>query len=171
MRLATTRGTNALLERRGARLVHLTTAGFEDLLAIGDQRRPDLFALRIERPAPLPEAIVGLSERLAADGSGGRASRRCRRCCHGRRAAPPRFDCASITLLHAQRNPRHEELVEALLRAAGFGYVARSSALSPFQGCSAAPRPPPPTPTWVRASPTTCARCATGSAPPAQRCT
>ena len=39
MRLATTRGTNALLERRGAPFVHFTTRGFEDLLEIGDQRR------------------------------------------------------------------------------------------------------------------------------------
>jgi 5-oxoprolinase (ATP-hydrolysing) len=134
MRLATTRGTNALLEGRGARLVHLTTAGFEDLLAIGDQRRPDLFALNIQRPEPLPDEIVGLSGRLAADGSvvepldleAATAS-----------VADLRnrgFDCASIALLHAQRDPRHEELVEALLRDAGFAHVARSSALSPFQG-------------------------------------
>jgi 5-oxoprolinase (ATP-hydrolysing) len=55
MRLATTRGTNALLERRGARVVHLITAGFEDLLHIGDQRRPDLFALKIDRPGAWSE--------------------------------------------------------------------------------------------------------------------
>jgi 5-oxoprolinase (ATP-hydrolysing) len=134
MRLATTRSTNALLERRGARIAHLTTAGFEDLLAIGDQRRPNLFALHIERPAPLPETIVGLSERLAADGSviedldlDAAAAR-----IAGLRAQG--YECASVALLHAQRNPRHEELVEAFLREAGFAYVARSSALSPFQG-------------------------------------
>jgi len=134
MRLATTRGTNALLERRGARTVHFITAGFEDLLEIGGQQRPELFALHIEKPAPLPERVVGVVERLAADGSV---------------VVPLDPDtlrpiiselrkegilCASITLLHGHRNPVHEELVEDMLVAAGFRYVARSSALSPFQG-------------------------------------
>jgi 5-oxoprolinase (ATP-hydrolysing) len=134
MRLATTRGTNALLERRGARIAHLTTAGFEDLLAIGDQRRPDLFALHIERPAPLPETIVGLSERLAADGSVVEALNLDKVAAKIAGLRCQGFECASVALLHAQRNPRHEEHVEALLREAGFAYVARSSALSPFQG-------------------------------------
>jgi 5-oxoprolinase (ATP-hydrolysing) len=134
MRLATTRGTNALLERRGARMVHLTTAGFEDLLAIGDQRRPDLFALHIERPEPLPEETVGLPERLAADGSIVEALDLDATAARVAGLRDRGFDCASVTLLHAQRNPCHEELVEALLREAGFSYVVRSSALSPFQG-------------------------------------
>ena len=55
MRLATTRGTNALLERRGSRMAHFITAGFDDLLRIGGQQRPDLFALHIEKAEPLPE--------------------------------------------------------------------------------------------------------------------
>ena len=134
MRLATTRGTNALLERRGARMVHFTTEGFEDLLRIDDQHRPDLFALHIERPEPLPEEVVGVSERLAADGSvitaldRGSAKRRI----DGLRQRG--FDCASITLLHGHRNPVHELELEEMLVAAGFDYIARSSDLSPFQG-------------------------------------
>ena len=134
MRLATTRGTNALLERGGARMAHFISAGFEDLLMIGGQQRPDLFALHIEKHEPLPELVVGVKERLAADGS-----------------VVDEFDreslvpiiaglrergiaCASITLLHGHRNPAHEELLEEMLVDAGFGYVSRSSALSPFQG-------------------------------------
>ena len=45
--------TNALLERRGARVVLLTTRGFEDVLEIGRQTRPDLYALEPRRPEPL----------------------------------------------------------------------------------------------------------------------
>ena len=45
MRLGTTRGTNALLEVKGAQVVFFVTEGFGDLLRIGDQRRPDLFVL------------------------------------------------------------------------------------------------------------------------------
>ncbi len=134
MRLATTRGTNALLERRGARMIHFTTQGFEDLLIIGDQRRPDLFSLNIVKGEPLPKGIVGVAERLAADGSviedldSGRIE--------GMIAEwrEQGFDCASIAFLHGHRNGIHEELLERLLRDAGFTYVARSGALSPFQG-------------------------------------
>ncbi len=45
-RLATTRATNALLERKGSRVALFVTRGFGDLLIIGDQRRADLFALK-----------------------------------------------------------------------------------------------------------------------------
>ena len=57
-RLATTRGTNALLERKGAPVAFFVTAGFADLLVIRDQRRPDLFALKHNRPPPLYERVV-----------------------------------------------------------------------------------------------------------------
>jgi len=49
LRLATTRGTNALLERRFPPVAAFLTEGHGDLLAIGTQQRPDLFALRVER--------------------------------------------------------------------------------------------------------------------------
>ncbi|HEY0385149.1 MAG TPA: hydantoinase/oxoprolinase family protein [Pyrinomonadaceae bacterium] len=67
----TTVGTNALLERRGARVALLTTAGFEDVLVIGRQARPALYDFNAVRPEPLvPEALrFGVRERVAADGS------------------------------------------------------------------------------------------------------
>src|SRR5690606_26472799 len=68
MRLATTRGTNALLERRGADIALFITRGFADLLAIGTQQRPDLFSLRIDRPEPLMRHVTEVAERLSADG-------------------------------------------------------------------------------------------------------
>jgi len=134
MRLATTRGTNALLERGGVRTAHFITAGFEDLLMIGGQQRPDLFALHIEKPEPLPEVVVGVEERLAADGSVVEDLDRedlVRAIAELRERG---IACASITLLHGHCNPVHEELIEGMLVQAGFEYVARSSVLSPFQG-------------------------------------
>ena len=53
VRMGTTVATNALLERHGAPVVLVTTAGCEDLLEIGTQARPDLFALEIRKPTPL----------------------------------------------------------------------------------------------------------------------
>src|SRR5690606_16554045 len=67
-RLATTRGTNALLERKGAKLAFFVTQGFGDLLTIRDQRRPDLFALCPRRPAPLFATVIEVEERLDAAG-------------------------------------------------------------------------------------------------------
>ena len=61
MRLATTRGTNALLERVGARTAHFITAGFEDLLHIGGQQRPDLFPLQFKQGA-FGEINLGIDE-------------------------------------------------------------------------------------------------------------
>src|SRR6476619_3879358 len=58
VRLGTTLGTNALLERRGARSALIVTRGFADRLELGDQTRPDLFALEIKRPRPLPEQML-----------------------------------------------------------------------------------------------------------------
>ena len=62
--------TNALLERRGARTALITTAGFSDVLAIGRQNRPDLYALVPQKPAPLvPKAWrFGVQERVTAAG-------------------------------------------------------------------------------------------------------
>jgi 5-oxoprolinase (ATP-hydrolysing) len=57
MRIATTRATNALLTRTGTPPVLFTTAGFEDIVHIGNQQRPDLFAVAIQKPIPFPSSI------------------------------------------------------------------------------------------------------------------
>ena len=66
----TTVGTNALLQRRGARVVLVTTSGFEDVLAIGRQARPELYNLNVTRPDPLvPDGLrLGVRERIVASG-------------------------------------------------------------------------------------------------------
>jgi len=66
----TTVGTNALLQRRGARTALITTSGFEDVLAIGRQARPELYNLDAVRPPPLvPDNLrFGVRERVAASG-------------------------------------------------------------------------------------------------------
>jgi N-methylhydantoinase A len=66
----TTVGTNALLQRRGARVALVTTAGFEDVIEIGRQARPELYNLNAVKPAPLVprELRLGARERVAASG-------------------------------------------------------------------------------------------------------
>ncbi len=131
LRLATTRGTNALLERRGADVALFVTRGFRDLLRIGNQQRPDLFALEIVRPEPLYRTVVEIDERLAADGSV---------------LSPLRTDSlrervgeivasgvrvAAVSLLHSYRNPEHEHALANFLRESGFEHVSTSAELAP----------------------------------------
>jgi N-methylhydantoinase A len=67
----TTVATNALLERKGARTALITTAGFEDVIEIGRQARPEIYNLMVTRPAPLvPQDLrFGVNERTGPDGS------------------------------------------------------------------------------------------------------
>ena len=66
----TTVGTNTLLQRKGARVAFVTTAGFEDSIEIGRQNRPQLYNLNFERTPPLVERNLrfGIAERVAPDG-------------------------------------------------------------------------------------------------------
>src|SRR6184192_4604121 len=67
----TTIATNALLERTGARVVLVTTRGFEDLLWLRRQDRVDLYDLARDHPAPLvaPGGVVGVAERMGPAGA------------------------------------------------------------------------------------------------------
>ena len=64
IRMGTTVATNALLERRGEPTVFVVTKGFRDLIEIGDQRRPELFALEILKPQPLYAKVIEACERI-----------------------------------------------------------------------------------------------------------
>src|SRR5579863_1508728 len=71
LRHGTTVGTNALLERKGARVAFVTTEGFEDTLVIGRQARPNLYDWNQHRPEPLAPAdcCFGVGERIGPDGA------------------------------------------------------------------------------------------------------
>src|SRR5205823_3630482 len=66
----TTIATNAILQRKGARTVFVTTAGFEDLLIIGRQDRPNLYDFHVTRASPPvdSEMCLGADERVDARG-------------------------------------------------------------------------------------------------------
>ncbi|HEX6750101.1 MAG TPA: hydantoinase B/oxoprolinase family protein [Longimicrobium sp.] len=132
MRLATTRGTNALLERRGARVALFITRGFGDLLRIGTQQRPDLFALRVETREPLYEEVMEVDERLAADGSVLHALDAEALAAAAAELAGRGIEAAAVALMHAYRNPAHERALAGVLRAAGFRHVSLSSELAPL---------------------------------------
>ena len=66
----TTVGTNALLQRKGARVALITTSGFEDVIEIGRQARPKLYDFFFDRIQPLVECEMrfGVKERIDAEG-------------------------------------------------------------------------------------------------------
>ena len=68
IKMGTTVGTNALLERHGEPTVLAITAGLHDVLRIGTQQRPDIFALDIQLTAMLYSSVVEVHERLSASG-------------------------------------------------------------------------------------------------------
>src|SRR4051812_39465058 len=124
--------TNALLQRAGEPVAFITTAGFRDMLLIGRQNRPKLYALRVERPAPVTpeENWFTVDERIAADGSVVTALRdedvdRVLGEIHGRGIRH-----IAVCLLFSFVNPAHERRIGA--RAATFGLtVSLSSEILP----------------------------------------
>ena len=131
VRLGTTVATNALLEHRGAPVLLLINRGFADLLNIGDQHRPEIFALAIERPRPLDGRVIEVGGRLAADGRELEPLQ-----LDGALAAAVReaqaagcLSCA-VALLHSCRQPAHEQQLAAWLGPFGFAEIALSHQLS-----------------------------------------
>ncbi len=66
VRMGTTVATNALLERRGVPTLLVTNRGLGDVLVIGTQERPELFALHIEKPRPLASEVAEVAVRVDA---------------------------------------------------------------------------------------------------------
>jgi 5-oxoprolinase (ATP-hydrolysing) len=132
IRVGTTVATNALLERNGARTLLVITEGLADALVIGDQTRPELFALDIVKPAPLYGAVVEARERLAADGSVATALDEESLAQALDQAANDGFEAVAIAFMHSDLNPGHELRAAEMARAAGFAYVAASHEVSPL---------------------------------------
>ncbi|TGT51869.1 hydantoinase/oxoprolinase N-terminal domain-containing protein, partial [Mesorhizobium sp. M2E.F.Ca.ET.166.01.1.1] len=68
IKMGTTVATNALLERKGDRVLLLITKGFRDALRIAYQARPDIFAKEIILPEQVYERVIEINERVRADG-------------------------------------------------------------------------------------------------------
>jgi N-methylhydantoinase A len=113
----TTVATNALLERKGARTALVTTAGFEDVLEIGRQARPDLYNLAVERPGPLVPARLrlGLSERIAPNGQVITPVRSADLQALIAALRKARVESVAVSLLFSFVNPSHERAVEKAL--------------------------------------------------------
>ena len=130
VKMGTTVATNALLERKGERVLLLITEGFGDLLRIGTQARPDLFALNIRRPDLLYEQVVEVPGRLDAEGAEVRpldeaAARIALRAAHAKG-----IRAVAIALMHGWLNPDHESRLGAIAAEEGFTQISLSHQVS-----------------------------------------
>ncbi len=130
----TTVATNTLLERKGASMALVVTAGFRDVLQIGRQERPSLYDWRIRRPEPLaPRRLrFEVTERVLYTGevmtplTGAEIDR------VAANLAGAGVDAIAVCLLHSYANPEHERaLGEALRRSLPGVTVALSHEVLP----------------------------------------
>ncbi len=129
VRLGTTRGTNALLTRGGADVALLITEGFGDLLAIGTQDRPELFALDIVKPQPLPRRILEVRGRLSASGEEliPVDEDLLRQQLKKLYESDERPEVLAICFLHSYLSETHERIAERIAHEVGFERVVRST--------------------------------------------
>jgi 5-oxoprolinase (ATP-hydrolysing) len=132
LRLATTKATNALLEEKGVSTALFVTEGFEDLLNIGTQERPDLFALEIKKRKPIYEKVIEIKERLDADGKVLKEPDLSSLETEVEKLLDEGIRSAAVALMHSYKNGEHEQLLKEWLLDKGFHHVSISSALSPF---------------------------------------
>ncbi len=132
IKMGATVATNALLERTGAKTLFVTTAGFADSLIIGDQARPELFALHIVRPQPLYSGVIEADERLDATGAVIRPLDRAALTHKLRAAKTQGYASIAIAFVHADLNPAHELVAGEIARALGYPFVALSHEVSPL---------------------------------------
>ena len=111
--------TNALLERKGARTAFVTTAGFEDLLEIGRQNRPELYNLTpVPRRPLIPRALYfGVHERIYHDGSIARRPSAAELKRLAARLKRTGVHSVAICFLHAYQNAANERATLATLRS------------------------------------------------------
>ncbi len=132
VKMGTTVATNALLERKGDRVLLLITQGFGDALRIGYQNRPNIFARQIILPQMLYERVIEVPERYSAQGE---------------ELIPLHLDAlrpqlqaayndgiraCAIVLMHGYRYPAHEQQLATLAKEIGFTQVSASHIVSPL---------------------------------------
>jgi N-methylhydantoinase A len=135
VRHGTTVGTNALLERKGARVAFVTTSGFEDTIAIGRQDRPKLYDLFFQKPEPLAreELRFGVRERVSSDGTilQSVTTAELDRLRSVIAAAKP--ESIAVSLLFAFANPENEKAVCHALAGLGVPVSASHKILPEFR--------------------------------------
>ncbi len=132
IKMGTTVGTNALLEGKGEKTALLINKGFRDCLKISYQNRPDIFALKIQRPSSLYSHVLEISGRIDS---------------HGQIIEPLDHDSIrnqllklhnkgikslAIVTMHSWKNPQHEGEIGDIAKDIGFQHISLSHQISPL---------------------------------------
>jgi 5-oxoprolinase (ATP-hydrolysing) len=132
IKMGTTVATNALLERKGDRVVLVITKGFKDALRIGYQNRPDLFALQIILPQMLYESVVEVNERYTATGEELQAVKPKEVRQDLQAVFKSGIRSCAIVLMHSYLYPHHELEVARIAEEIGFTQISISHQVSPL---------------------------------------
>ncbi|WP_026479515.1 hydantoinase B/oxoprolinase family protein [Ahrensia sp. 13_GOM-1096m] len=132
VKMGTTVATNALLERKGDRVLLLTNKGFADALEIGYQARPRLFDREIKKPELLYEQVAEVSGRYLNDGSEEEAFDESETHAALKQAFDAGIRSVAIVFMHGYRFPEHEERAAEIARNIGFTQVSPSHEVSPL---------------------------------------
>ncbi|MEZ5812051.1 MAG: hydantoinase B/oxoprolinase family protein [Rhizobiaceae bacterium] len=132
VKMGTTVATNALLERKGDRVLLLITKGFRDALRIAYQARPDIFAKEIVLPEQLYERVIEVDERIRADGHVETMPKLDDVRAGIEQAKADGIDAVAIVFMHAWNHPAHELMAASLCHAVGFSQISVSHMVSPL---------------------------------------
>ncbi|WP_072622932.1 hydantoinase B/oxoprolinase family protein [Spirulina major] len=132
IKMGTTVATNALLERKGDRTLFVTTQGFKDVLRIGYQNRPDIFARQIVRPSMLYAQVIEVAARHDAQGRELIPLNEAQIRQDLQTAYDRNIRSCAVALLHGYRNPAHEQRIGAIAREIGFTHISLSHQVSPL---------------------------------------
>jgi 5-oxoprolinase (ATP-hydrolysing) len=129
IRMGTTVATNALLEHKGAKTALLITKGFKDLLDIGYQSRPELFALQIVKPKMLYGRVIEIDERTIVQNGGYEVEKTLEYFDVKKVLAKLRsdgFESIAVVLMHSYGFEEHEKIIGSIARESGFKQVSLS---------------------------------------------
>jgi len=132
VKMGTTVATNALLERKGDRVLLLTNKGFADALEIGYQARPRLFDREIKKPELLYESVAEVSGRFLNDGREEEEFNAKETEAALREAYDNGIRSVAIVFMHAYLYPDHETRAAEIAKRIGFSQVSPSHEVSPL---------------------------------------
>lgn len=132
VKMGTTVATNALLERKGDRVLFLTNKGFADALEIGYQARPKLFDREIKKPELLYEQVAEVPGRVQADGEEIEAFDPEATRAAMQDAYDDGIRAVAIIFMHAFQHPNHERKAALIAEEIGFTQISVSHKVSPL---------------------------------------
>jgi 5-oxoprolinase (ATP-hydrolysing) len=132
IKMGTTVATNALLERKGDRVLLLITEGFRDALRIAYQARPDIFAKEIILPEQIYERVIEIDERVRADGTVEKELDLSSVRSAVEEARRDGIEAVAVVFMHSWKYPAHEVAAGELCSQIGFRQISISHQVSPL---------------------------------------